>query len=298
MNPLKKKPRTKNTTEIPVKPDWMKIRLRFSEEDSVSSVRQNLEKNKLHTVCESASCPNLHHCWSKKSATYMLGGDICTRKCAYCDVASGKPNPLNLDEPFQVAESALAMGLKYVVITSVNRDDLEDGGAEHFKNTVEQIKKLLPDCKVEVLIPDFKGKQSSLDILYSCKPDVINHNIETVPSLFKQLAPQKNYQTSLSVLRNISSHGFITKTGIILGLGESIEEVKSTFVELKDSGVSILTIGQYLQPTPTHYPIVEYIQPEVFIELKKYALELGFRYVESGPKVRSSYYAELSLNTL
>jgi lipoyl synthase len=294
MNPLKKKPRTKSSfQEAPEKPDWLRVKLRFPQEnDTVADVRQTLDSARVHTVCESASCPNLNHCWSRKSATFMLNGDICTRRCSYCDVASGKPKPPDQNEPENIAESCRQLGLNYVVLTSVNRDDLADGGASQFANTISAIRSVLETCKIEVLVPDFKGKQASLDIIYSAKPNIINHNIETVESLFHTVAPQKNYHISLSVLKNISEHGFITKSGIILGLGETVEEVEKSIRDLRSCGVSMLTIGQYLQPTPTHYPVKEYVSPILFNHLKKYALSLGFRHVESGALVRSSYHAE------
>jgi lipoic acid synthetase len=296
MNPLKKKPRTTEISLSPEKPEWMKVSVQFPLEDnSVSFVRNNVESNRLHTVCESASCPNLNHCWSRKTATFMLSGDICTRRCGYCDVAFGKPLPLDLDEPNRIAESVRKLGLKHVVLTAVNRDDLQDGGANNFAETVKLIKCISPECKIEVLIPDFKGKQESLDILYASKPDIINHNIETVNSLFRKITPQKNYETSLRVLRNISESGFVTKSGLILGMGENIGEVKTCIRDLWNVGVIILTIGQYLQPTPTHYALVEFIKPEIFYELKEFALNLGFMHVESGPLVRSSYHADVQM---
>ncbi len=293
MNPLKKKPRTKEVVPPPEKPDWLKSRIKFPlPTDSNYIVRESLEKDRLHTVCESASCPNLNHCWSRKTATYMLNGDICTRKCGYCDVASGKPLPLDNSEAERVADSAFKLGLRYVVLTAVNRDDREDGGAIGFSNTIFQIKKRLPECRIEVLIPDFKGKESSLEIIYDSKPDIINHNIETVAELFSIVAPQKKYETSLSVLSLTAKRGFITKSGLILGMGESLEEIKRTIRDLYQSGVTMLTIGQYLQPTPTHYPVKKYWEPEVFVELKIFSQSLGFKHVESSPLVRSSYHAD------
>lgn len=293
MNPLKKKPRTKDYSPAPALPDWLKIKLRFpTDEDSVQEVRTNLANKRLNTVCESASCPNLNNCWSRKTATYMLAGDICTRRCAYCDVASGKPLPLESEEPARIAESAAALNLKYVVLTAVNRDDLPDGGASHFAKTVLEIRTRLPECRIETLIPDFKAKKENLQILYDAKPDIINHNIETVKSLFKKVAPQKNYETSLSVLREIHENGFIAKSGIILGLGETLEEVKECIADLRNAGVSMLTIGQYMQPSPTHYPVQEFAEPGVFLELKNFAYSLGYKHVESGALVRSSYHAD------
>ena len=293
MNPLKKKPRSKSESTPPEKPEFLKSRIRFPlPEDPLEIVRNTLDKDRLHTVCDSASCPNLNHCWSRKTATYMLNGDICTRKCGYCDVASGKPLPIDPGEGVRIAESALKLGLKYVVLTAVNRDDREDGGVEGFVQTIGEIQKKLPECRIEVLIPDFKAKKESLDRLFVSKPDIINHNIETVKSLFPLVAPQKKYETSLEVLKYISERGFITKSGLILGLGESIQEIEETIQDLRKSGVSMLTIGQYLQPTTTHYPVKKYWDKEVFSHLKKFALNLGYRHVESGPLVRSSYHAD------
>jgi len=292
MNPLKKKPRTSQFHEAPEKPSWLKVKLAFpTKENPGSFVRENLENSKLHTVCESASCPNLNHCWSRKTATYMIMGDICTRKCGYCDIASGKPGPADPGEPKRIAESIKTLELKHVVITSVNRDDMEDGGATHYSNVISEIRKL-SNAKIEVLIPDFRNKISSLEILYESRPDIINHNIETVKSLFKKIAPQKNYNDSLGVLNLSFQKGFVTKSGIMLGFGEPIEEVKECLQDLRNANVQMLTIGQYLQPTRTHYPLVEYIDKDIFSELKKYAIEIGFRHVESGPLVRSSYHAE------
>lgn len=294
MNPLKKKPKTKNFSEIPAKPDWLKVRIPFStsREDDVKAIRKNLDSNRLHTVCESASCPNLNSCWSRKSATYMINGDICTRRCGYCDVATGKPLPLDLEEPKRVAESVKLLDLKFVVITAVNRDDLEDGGAFQFARCIEEIRKVQKDCRIEVLIPDFKGKKESLEIIFSAKPDIINHNLETVRSLFPLVAPQKKYELSLEILEQISKRGFLTKSGLILGMGESLEEVKQAISDLHQVGVKMLTLGQYLQPTPTHYPVKEYIPLETFANLKSYAKLQGFLHVEAGPLIRSSYHAD------
>ncbi len=298
MNPLKKKPRTKEVLPPPEKPDWLKNRIKFPlPTDSNYLVRDTIEKDRLHTVCESASCPNLNHCWSRKTATYMLNGDICTRKCGYCDVSSGKPMPIDPEEAIRVASSALKLGLRYVVLTAVNRDDREDGGALGFSNTIREIRTRLPECSIEVLIPDFKGKESSLEIIYTARPDIINHNIETVSELFSLVAPQKKYETSLSVLTLTAKRGFVTKSGLILGMGETLEQIKNTILDLSRCGVSMLTIGQYLQPTPTHYPVKKYWEPEVFTELKAYSKSLGFKHVESSPLVRSSYHADEQVAT-
>ncbi|PJZ52627.1 lipoyl synthase [Leptospira adleri] len=294
MNPLKKKPRTHSIQEAPEKPEWLKVKLTFPDpgNNPVEIVRGSLEEKKLNTVCESASCPNLNHCWSRKTATYMLGGDICTRRCSYCDVASGRPKPLDKGEPQRVAESAIALGLKHVVLTAVNRDDLEDGGAAHFAETLVKIREGLPDCKIEFLVPDLKVKKESLEIIFQSKPDVFNHNVETVKRLFPEVAPQKRYDRSLEVLKIAGEQGFLTKSGLILGMGETIEEVKECMRDLAAVGVSLLTLGQYLQPTPTHLPVKEYISPEVFKELRIYGKSIGFKGVFSGPLVRSSYHAD------
>jgi lipoyl synthase len=293
MNPLKKKPRTKSENSIPELPDWLKVKIQFPKNDSsVQIVRDDLAEKKLNTVCESASCPNLNHCWSRKTATFMLAGDICTRRCAYCDVPFGKPKSLDLDEPKKIANSVKLLGLKYVVLTSVNRDDLEDYGSSHFAETISEIKKNSPEVHIEVLIPDFKNDKSALQIIYDSKPDIINHNLETVESLFPIIARAKNYELSLEVLKSISENGFVSKSGLILGLGEKIEEVKKTIQDLKESNVKMLTIGQYMQPTKTHHPVKEFIHPNVFKNLKDFSYSLGFKHVESGPLVRSSYHAD------
>ncbi|MBL0956501.1 MAG: lipoyl synthase [Leptospira sp.] len=293
MNPLKKKPRSKHLNPTQPLPDWMKVRVSFPKEsDALSKVRAEVETKQLHTVCESASCPNLNHCWNRKTATYMLAGDICTRRCQYCDVAFGKPKSLDIDEPEKVARSVEALGLKHVVLTAVNRDDLKDGGANHFAETITKIKTYQPECSIEVLIPDFKAKEESLQILYAAKPNIINHNIETVERLFPTITPQKNYRRSLEVLAHIAKHGFLTKSGLILGLGETEEDVNQCLQDLYDHGVRMLTIGQYLQPGPTHYPVQSFIPPETFQMWKETAYKIGFKTVASGPLVRSSYHAD------
>jgi lipoic acid synthetase len=293
MNPLKKKPRTKEINPAPEIPQWMKVNLRFPDDtDTVDMVRNTVSKSSIHTVCESASCPNLNHCWSRKTATYMIAGDICTRRCKYCDVAFGKPVALNPNEPKEVAQSAFELGLKYVVITSVNRDDLPDGGADHFAQTIEEIRKRIPDSQIEVLVPDFKGKRESLDRVYQAKPDVLNHNIETVERLFPEITPSKNYERSLIVLQDAKDHGFTTKSGLILGMGETEDDIRQTLIDLRNVGVSMITIGQYMQPTITHYPVHRYLKPEEFVYYGKMARELKFSSVASSPLVRSSYHAD------
>ncbi|GBF49368.1 lipoyl synthase [Leptospira ryugenii] len=222
----------------------------------------------------------------------MLAGDICTRRCKYCDVAFGKPKALDSEEPGRVAESVFELGLKHVVLTAVNRDDLADGGAGHFAKTVQLVRQKNPLCTIEVLIPDFKGSEENLQVLYASKPQIINHNIETVERLFPMITPQKNYQRSLAVLKHISEHGFATKSGLILGLGETESDVQSCLEDLYQNGVRILTIGQYLQPSPSHYPIQSFPTPEEFQRWKEIAYQIGFKIISSGPLVRSSYHAD------
>lgn len=293
MNPLKKKPRSKHLNPTQPLPDWMKVRVSFPKDsDSLSVVRADVESKELHTVCESASCPNLNHCWNRKTATYMLAGDICTRRCQYCDVAFGKPKSLDMEEPEKVARSVELLGLRHVVLTAVNRDDLKDGGAAHFAETIQKIKTNSPHCTIEVLIPDFKAKEDCLQILYAAKPHIINHNIETVERLFPTITPQKNYRRSLEVLSHIAKHGFVTKSGLILGLGETETDIKTCLEDLYANGVRMLTIGQYLQPGPTHYPVQSFVTPEQFEIWKQVAYQIGFKTVASGPLVRSSYHAD------
>lgn len=299
MNPLKKKPRTKEIHEKPQIPPWMKAKVSFpTEEDPLGIVRSQVSEKRLNTVCESASCPNLNHCWNRKTATYMLAGDICTRRCLYCDVAFGKPGLLDSHEPERVANSVLELGLRHVVLTAVNRDDLKDGGSNHFAETIRKIKESSPQCTIEVLIPDFKAKRESLDILYESKPHIINHNIETVERLFPTVAPQKNYQRSLTVLSDIAEHGFVTKSGLILGLGETDEDIFSCLKDLFQNGVRMLTVGQYLQPGPTHLPVHRFVHPDEFAKWKETAYQIGFKTVASGPLVRSSYHADEYLESL
>ena len=292
MNPLKNKPRSANFSPAPQKPAWMKVKIKFSRENEVKGVRDLLQKGRLHTVCESASCPNLHHCWSRKTATFMIGGDICPKRCSYCDVAFGKPSLLDEMEPANIGKTVAMLGLKMAVITSVNRDDLADCGAGHFAKTISEIKNRLPSCKTEVLIPDLKALDKNLQILFAAKPDIINHNIETVERLTKIITPGKNYSTSLLTLQKSAAAGFRTKSGIILGMGETLDEVMQTLGPLRENGVTIVTIGQYLQPTPHHHKLHEYITPEVFSLLEKESRQMGFTHVSSGPLVRSSYHAD------
>ncbi len=280
-------------SKIEPPPEWMKIRLKFAtpEADQAGPVRELVNRSRVATVCEEASCPNLSHCWSRGSATFMIMGERCTRRCKFCDVATARPDALDPDEPRRLAETIRDMRLKHAVITSVDRDDLKDCGSTHFAAVIRAVRAASPDTTIEVLIPDFKGRLENLERIWAEGPHIINHNVETVPSLYKTICPQSNYGVSLDVLRLSAERGFHTKSGIILGLGETLEEVRAEMSELRQNRVEMLTIGQYLQPTPEHAPVMAYIPPEVFEELKTFGYELGFRHVESGPLVRSSFHA-------
>jgi lipoic acid synthetase len=273
-------------------PDWLKVKLGGGEK--YANMKSLLRNAKLHTICEEAKCPNLAECFGCGTAVFLILGDICTRNCRYCNVKHGIPGVLNSDEPRDVAQSVKQLGLKYVVVTSVTRDDLIDGGASVFYDTVINIKKVNPGCKVEVLIPDFKGKLSSLQKVIDSNPDVINHNIEVVKNLFSTVRPQGGYALSLKVLKNIKKINpqIKSKSGFMLGIGENREQILQTMNDLKDCDVDFLTIGQYLQPTKNHAEIKKYYAPEEFEEFKNIASGLGFKHVESAPLVRSSYHAE------
>jgi len=273
-------------------PDWLKVKIGGGEK--FVKIKSLLRNAKLHTICEEAKCPNIAECFGCGTAVFLVLGDTCTRNCRYCNVKHGKPLPLNQDEPRDVAESVKKLGLKYTVITSVTRDDLVDGGAGVFHETVKEIKKLNKNCKVEVLVPDFKGSKRALKKVIDTQPDVINHNIEVVEDLFPEIRPEGNYGTSLDVLKNIKmiDKDMKTKSGFMVGLGENKEQILKTMQDLREADVDFLTIGQYLQPTRQHAEIKKYYTPEEFNEFKKIALNLGFKYVESGPLVRSSYHAE------
>jgi lipoic acid synthetase len=253
-----------------------------------------IRKLNLHTVCEEASCPNIGECFHRKTATFMIMGDVCTRACPYCDVKHGKPSPLDKKEPENIAKAVSKLGLRYVVITSVDRDDLEDGGASHFAKVVNKIRSVNPQCQIEVLIPDFKGNLDALKVIVDSKPNVINHNIETVPSLYKKLRHKGDYKLSLSIIENVKkfNNNILSKSGIMVGLGETKEEIISVMKDLVNVGCDIITIGQYLQPSLKHYPVQKYYTNQEFEELKKIGYELGFKEVYSGKLVRSSYRAE------
>lgn len=284
----------------PAPPEWMKVRLKMGTPDSTSAraVREVLTRQRLVTVCEEASCPNLGHCWSQGTATFMIMGDKCTRSCGFCDIRTAKPMPLDAAEPQRIAQAIQEMKLRHAVITSVDRDDLADCGSTHFAAVIAATRALNPETTLEVLIPDFKGKRENLERIWNEKPDIINHNVETVPTLYKSICPQSNYQVSLDVLRMSAQQGFLAKSGIILGLGEEISEVKQVISDLKAAGTQLLTIGQYLQPSSAHAPLKEFVAPEVFDSLKEHALAAGFIHVEAGPLVRSSYHAGDALDRI
>jgi len=272
------------------KPDWLRIKLPKTGE--YAFLKEKLSKNNLHTICESGNCPNIGECWKNKTATFMILGDICTRSCSFCAVKTGKPLPVDIEEPSKVAKVISDLKLKHCVITSVDRDDLRDGGAEIWAQTLRAIKELSPETTIETLIPDFKGDTENIQKLIDVKPDIISHNLETVERLTKMVRIQAKYDRSLAVLQFLSSSKITTKSGLMLGLGETFEEILKTMDDLLNSGCSILTLGQYLQPTKKHLPIVRYIPPEEFEQLKNIAINKGFNFVESGPLVRSSYHAE------
>jgi len=272
------------------KPEW--LRQKIYSELNYNHVNKVIREHNLHTICTSGRCPNQSECWSKGTATLMILGDICTRSCKFCNTKSGRPMALDKEEPKNVARSIQLMALKHAVLTSVDRDDLPDGGASHWAETIREVKILNPDTTLEVLIPDFDGKTELIDMIIAEKPDVISHNLETVERLTPQIRTKAKYLKSLDVLRHIASKGVIAKTGIMLGLGETEEEVLQLMDDALKTGCSILTIGQYMQPSRNNVAVSEYIRPEKFVEYKAIGLKKGFRIVESGPFVRSSYHAE------
>lgn len=271
-------------------PDYLKRPI--IDTDTTRNVRRILKNRCLNTVCENARCPNKNECYTKNTATFLIMGNVCTRNCRYCNISSERPKPLDEKEPLHVAEAVRDLGLKYAVLTSVTRDDLPDGGAEHFVKCVEQIRALNPDTKIEILTPDFKGDTIALDKIIKVHPDVFNHNIETVKELFKMARPQGNYEVSLKVLKYMKEAGKLTtKSGLMIGLGETPLQIEETLCDLKKSGVDILTIGQYIQPTKAHLPVAKYYTPEEYEALQKLAHKVGFKYFQIGPLVRSSYRA-------
>ena len=275
------------------KPEWMRIRV--SSSPKVQEIKSILRKNKLSTVCEEAACPNLSECFGNGTATFMIMGEICTRRCPFCDVGHGKPNKLDLDEPKSLAQAIHEMKLRYVVVTSVDRDDLRDGGAQHFADCIREAKILSPDLKVEVLVPDFRGRmQVALDILSSTPPDIFNHNMETVSRLYREARPGANYEWSLKLLHEykLSNPSVPTKSGLMVGLGETKDELMRTLDDLRAHEVEMITIGQYLQPSKSHLPVERFVHPDEFAEYAEYGYRLGFNHVASGPLVRSSYHAD------
>jgi lipoic acid synthetase len=276
------------------KPPW--IRARAPIGDRVRQLKSVLRENNLFTVCEEASCPNLGECFSKGTATFMIMGDICTRRCPFCDVGHGRPNPLDSNEPANLAETIRSMGLRYVVITSVDRDDLRDGGAQHFIDCIEHTRRLNPDIRIEILTPDFRGRMdTALQIMAKSPPDVFNHNLESVPTLYKKVRPGADYQWSLNLLKNFKQlyPQVPTKSGLMLGLGEQIGEVKQVLRDMRSHDVNMLTLGQYLQPSLDHLAVERFVTPDEFDALGKFAYSIGFDQVASGPMVRSSYHADL-----
>ena len=275
------------------KPKWLRVKLPTGE--NYREVRKLVDKHQLHTICESGSCPNMGECWGEGTATFMILGNICTRSCGFCAVKTGRPNAVDLNEPMRVAESVKLMKVKHAVLTSVDRDDLKDGGSSIWVETVRQIRKQSPSTTLETLIPDFAGKWENLQRIIDVAPEIVSHNLETVRRLTKQVRIQAKYDRSLELLFRLKKGGMKTKSGVMLGLGETEEEIIETMQDLRDVQVDVLTLGQYLQPTPKHLPVKNFITPDKFNELKETGLKMGFRYVESGPLVRSSYRAEKHL---
>jgi lipoic acid synthetase len=273
------------------RPSW--IRVRAPQGENYENLLHMMRQKSLHTVCEEAGCPNIGECWGSGTATFLMLGNVCTRTCGFCDVKHGRPEKLDWEEPERVAQSVKKMNLKHAVITSVNRDERRDGGAPIFAMVIRRIRQLVPGCSVEVLIPDFKGSLDALQIVMNAKPEILNHNVETVPRLFKEVQPQDRYEWSEIILSNARkmASDVLVKSGIMVGLGETMEEVKETMIDLRNWGVDIITIGQYLQPSRRHLPIRRYYELDVFDQLKEFGLSIGFKWVESAPLVRSSYHA-------
>ena len=275
------------------RPDWLRVKLPYGE--NFRNVRGIIDKNQLHTVCESARCPNMGECWGEGTATFMILGNTCTRSCGFCAVATGRPTELDTEEPLRVAEAVKLMGIKHCVITSVNRDELKDSGASIWAETVNEVRRLNPGVTMETLIPDVKGNWDSLKIITDSRPDVISHNMETVKRMYRRVRPQARYERSLEQIKKTKEAGIRTKSGIMLGLGETKGEMYEAMADLVAHDCDVLTLGQYLQPTKMHLPVSEFIHPELFAHYKEKGLSLGFKYVESGPLVRSSYHSERHL---
>lgn len=272
------------------RPEWLKVKIPTGE--NYAFLKDLVKRKKLNTVCEDARCPNMAECWQRKTATFMILGEICTRSCGFCSVKLGKPEAMDYDEPRRVAESVRDLGLKHAVITSVNRDDQKLGGADVFAMTITKIKELVPDCRVEVLIPDFRGVWEALDVVLDAKPDVLNHNIETIERMYHFVRPQADFYRTLELLKRAKERGFTTKSGFMVGLGENDDEVYSLLSDIKSVDCDIVTIGQYLRPTKDHLPVQRFVHPDIFRQYKEYGLSIGFKHVESGPLVRSSYHAD------
>ena len=277
-------------------PPWFKVQAKTGPD--YLDIKQTMDRLKLHTICEEARCPNRWECWNARTATFLILGDICTRRCHYCSVATGRPPAIDREEPWRVAEAVQALGLRHAVITSVNRDELEDGGAAIFAETIRQTRQLSPGCTIEVLIPDFEGNEEALAMVCAEKPDILNHNIETVRRLFPSLRPQGKYQRSIKLLGKAKQLGMRTKSGLILGMGETMDEARDVMRDLHSVGCDIMTIGQYLQPTRQHLPVARFYDPSEFALLKEDGMDLGFTHVEAGPLVRSSYHAEQQVSQM
>jgi lipoic acid synthetase len=274
----------------PSRPEWLKVQLPRGER--YGAIKSIVQEHRLHTVCEEARCPNVAECWGAGTATFMILGDICTRSCGFCAVKTGRPMTLDLDEPRRLAQAVATMNLTHAVVTSVNRDELPDGGASIFAASIEAIRRVRPSCRVEVLIPDFRGVWSALQTVLDARPDILNHNTETVPRLYARVRPQARYERSLELLQRAKNQGAFTKTGVMAGIGERDDELVDVMRDLRGVGCDVLTIGQYLQPTKQHLPVDRFVPPQTFASWREMALAMGFRYCESGPLVRSSYHAE------
>ena len=280
------------------RPEWIKVKPPTGE--TYQNLHSLMRSKSLFTVCEEAMCPNMGECWGSGTATFLMLGDVCTRSCVFCDIKHGRPQIIDWDEPERVAQAVKSMGLKHTVITSVNRDERRDGGAPVFAMVIRRIREIHPGCSIEVLIPDFKGSPEALKIVMEARPEILNHNVETVPSMFKSIQPQDNYNWTRQTLSNAKKLDpeVLTKSGLMVGLGETFDEVKAVMRDLRDWGVDILTIGQYLQPSKRHFPITRYYTMEEFAELKSFGMEIGFKWVESAPLVRSSYHAHEQVQAL
>lgn len=286
-------PRLINDVAPGRRPEWLKVRLASNR--TYRDVAELISNNRLNTVCRSAHCPNIGECWGRGTATFMILGDICTRDCRFCAIAKGKPDPVDEGEPDRLARVAKKMGLRWIVLTSVDRDDLHDGGASYFAKTIAAIRNAVPDAGIEALVPDFRDKPGAVDIICSEPPDILNHNVETVPRLYRSVRPGADYNLSLELLKTFAERGLVTKAGLFVGVGETDGEVRAVIRDLRNAGVRSLTIGQYLAPSNAHLRVAKYVHPDEFAELAEFAYSIGFEHVASGPLVRSSYRAEEAL---